>query len=394
MLDPAGSSAQVSHSLCKHLSELGCDVHVFTAPHWLRVSGANTTYRKRICFYRGTQMRSYNAQNAVYRMFWRIVRLMQHVWAMISICVIARKFDVVHTQILPLPAFDYFCLRVIAHRTPVVCTVHELVPHQSKYRRFTGACFGAIYRLARVLFVYTEYTGNRLVAELDIPREKVLKVPHGSLERLLDMKPNPVPSPSDEPPVVLFVGNIRADKGVDILIKAASYLRGKVPSFRLQIAGTPGIDVTALRDSALELGLQDCVEFHLGFLPEQEFAAYLSRATVVALPYRRIEQSGVAIAACTFGKAIVATRCGGLEELITEADNGLLVPIDDPIAFAEALATLILDGERRKACERRSKEYADTTLSWAPIASKTVAGYRIAMGQPGDLGHQVVTEQT
>jgi glycosyltransferase involved in cell wall biosynthesis len=392
MLDPAGSSAHVSHSLCNHLSELGCDVHVFTAPHWLRVSGSTTAYQKNICFYLGTQMRSYDARNAVYRMFWCIVRLMQHVWAMVSICVIARKFDVVHTQILPLPAFDYLCLRLIAHRTPVVCTVHELVPHRSKYRRFAGACFGAIYRLARVLFVYTEYTGNKLVAELGVPREKVLRVPHGSLEGLLETGPNPTPSSSEEPPVVLFVGNIRADKGLDTLIKAASCLRGKVPSFRLQIAGTPGIDVAALHDSAMELGLESFVEFHPGYLPEREFARYLSRATVVALPYRRIEQSGVAIAACTFGKAMVATRCGGLEELITEADNGLLVPIDDSIAFAEALATLILDGEKRRACERRSKHYADTTLSWKPIALKTVAGYGIAMGQPGDVGHQVVTE--
>jgi hypothetical protein len=53
------------------------------------------------------------------------------------------------------------------------------------------------------------------------------------------------------------------------------------------------------------------VDFRLGYLAEQAFADYVSRATVVALPYRRIEQSGVAIAACTFGKAIVATRCGG-----------------------------------------------------------------------------------
>lgn len=393
MLDAAASSVQVTHSLCNHLAEMGCEVHVFTAPHWLRTTSSvdsKMIYYPHVSFYRGTQMRSYEARNVPAKLFWRLVRLVQHVCAMISICLAARHFDVIHTQILPIPILDYFFLCFIARRTPVVCTVHELVPHNTKWRRLTGAFVRGIYQRADLLFFYTEYTGNRLIEELAIPPKKIFKVPHGNLEHLLRLKPDPVKSESD--PVVLFIGQIRRDKGVDTLVRAAAHLRDKIPNFKLRIAGNPGFDMASIFKLTRELGLQEIIEFRLGYLPEQDFAEYLNKATVVALPYRRIEQSGVAIAACTLGKALVGTRCGGVEELITEAGNGLLVPVDDPVAFADALALLLQDGSKRRYCEVQSEKYASGALSWGPIASKTINGYQIALKQRAPAAAPALTE--
>jgi|SRR5690348_1334094 len=385
MLDPAASSVQVTHNLCNHLVEAGCEAHVFTAPRWLLTTnalGKSTAYHLHIRFYRRTQSRSYHARTALSRLFWRSLRMAQHVWAMISISVAAKTFDVVHTQILPVPWFDYFCLRFIARKTPVVCTVHELVPHNSKYRRLTGAFFRRIYRAARLLLVYTDYTRDRLIHELRIAPEKILKIPHGNLEHLLRLKPPPGSLAPGQGPVALFIGGLRPDKGLDTLIKAAAHLRHKIANLKVQVAGMPGPGMAGILELVRRLELQDVVDFRLGYLAEQEFAAYLSRATVVALPYRRIEQSGVAIAACTFGKAIVATRCGGMAELIAEAGNGLLVPVDEPVSFAEALELLLRDDQKRRALELRSEHYARETLSWGPIAAKTVQAYGIAVRRP------------
>jgi glycosyltransferase involved in cell wall biosynthesis len=380
MLDAAGSSVQVTHNLANHLGELGCEVEVFTAPHWLRAVSACQpgSYRTRVVFYRGTQFQSYEARSAVAKHFWRIVRLIQHAAAMRAIYSMARHFDVVHTQILPVPLLDYFCLRLIARHTPVVCTVHELVPHGSRLQRFTGEVLKAIYRRASLLFVYTNHTRDRLVRQLGIAANKIVRIPHGNLEHMVELKGST--SYSEQPvPVILFIGGIRRDKGLDILIRAAGHLRKRVRSFKVCVAGTPGFDLSTIRKLVADLELQDLVDFHLGYLPEREFADYLSTATVVALPYRRIEQSGVAIAACTFGKAIVATRCGGVEELVTAARNGLLVPVDDPVALAEALAVLLVDHEKRRLFESRSFEYAREALSWEPIARQTTTGYRAAI---------------
>jgi glycosyltransferase involved in cell wall biosynthesis len=310
---------------------------------------------------------------------------------MVSICLNAKEFDLVHTQILPVPVLDCLLLAWISRRVPAVCTVHELVPHGSKFRRLTGFALRAIYKVADLLFVYTEYTRRRLVED-GIKPEKIRVVPHGALEHLLRIQTPSRPA-SKQAPVALFIGNIRADKGVDVLVAAATYLRAMVANFKIVIAGTPGFDMTDLQRFATRNGLHECLEFRLGYLSDSEFVAYLRNADVVVLPYRRIEQSGVAVAACTFAKAIVATQCGGVAELVAEAANGLLVPVDDPSALAKAVAEILLSPEKRDHFERQSQRYATQVLGWQAITSKTLAGYRLALGQIEQSDNEALLEQ-
>ena len=381
LLDPAASSCQVTHNLANHLSDLGCHVHVYTGPHWLRATqGDSTRYIVRILFYRGTQIRSYDAKSAVLRFIWRVCRLIQHIWGLLVIWNNARHFDIVHTQILSVPPLDYLCLCAIVRHRAVVCTVHELIPHSAWLRRWSAFVFRALYRKADMLFVFTEYTRRKLVQDFGLCPEKVISIPHGSLEHLVSLADTTLER-SDSVPVILFIGGIRRDKGLDVLIRAAAHLRSRGLRFTIRVAGIPGFDMTEMRALVAELGLRELVEFRLGYLQEREFAEQLSNATIIALPYRRIEQSGVAIAACTFGKAIVATRCGGLEELVTEAKNGLLVPIDDPNAFADALAALLQDPKKRKLLEEHSRIYARDVLSWNAIAAKTHGAYQCVLQQ-------------
>lgn len=376
LLDPAASSCQVTHNLANHLSDLGCHVHVYTAPHWLRAThGDSKRYTVRILFYRGTQIRSYDAKSAVLRIVWRLCRLIQHVWGLLVVWNNARHFDIVHTQILSFPPLDYLCLRAIVRHRAVVCTVHELVPHSAWLRRWSAFVFRALYRKADMLFAFTEYTRRKLMQDFGVCSEKIIPIPHGNLEHLLNLAQTTLKQ-SDSAPVILFIGGIRRDKGLDVLIRAGAHLQSQGICFTIHVAGTPGFDMREIRALVAELDLEESVVFRLGYLEEREFAEYMSKATIIALPYRRIEQSGVAIAACTFGKAIVATRCGGLEELVEEAHNGLLVPIDDPNAFADALASLLRDQEKRKLFEEHSRIYARDVLSWNAIAGRTIEAYQ------------------
>lgn len=391
MLDPAGSSVQVTHNLCKHLAASGCDVHVFTAPHWVRAvpDQGQSGYKSHIAFYRSTQLKSYDARNAITKLFWRAVRFIQHAKTMFILCATAKHFDVVHTQILPIPLVDAMFLHWISRRTPLVCTVHELVPHSSRFRRVTGAALNSIYRQASILFAYTKFTRERLIEELGIHPSKILIVPHGTLEHLLEVNPVSSSDTGNHVPIILFIGNIRRDKGLDILIDAVSRLRDKFSGFKLRIAGSPGYDMAPIRTRVALLHMENLIEFHLEYLDDEKFVSYMRDASVVALPYRRIEQSGVAIAACTLGKAIVATRCGGVGELVMEAGNGLLVPMDNAAAFAEALEVVLFDDSKRRLFERRSREYANRVLSWQSITLKTLAAYRLVLKQNTDISEQL-----
>ena len=74
------------------------------------------------------------------------------------------------------------------------------------------------------------------------------------------------------------------------------------------------------------------------YVPNEEVGTYFAAADVVVLPYAEASQSGVVTVASEFGLPVVATRVGGLPDVIVDGETGLLVPPGDPAAIAGALA--------------------------------------------------------
>ena len=104
---------------------------------------------------------------------------------------------------------------------------------------------------------------------------------------------------------------------------------------------------------ALAEGLPNArMEFR--YIPDSEVATYFAAADVVLAPYRTEAQSGVALTAFHFGRPVIATRVGGLPEVIEDGVNGLLVPPEDPAALATAVNRFFTD------CDRTAMEAAAT----------------------------------
>lgn len=381
MLDPSGATCGVTHNLCNALADLSCEVHWFTAPSCARAVARCRTreYRMHVAFYRRTQSRSYaGSTHRPVTLLWRLARLAGHLWMMARIVVIARRFDIVHVQWLPVPLLDILWLWWLTKRTAVVYTVHNRLPHDIRWKRLYSALYRVLYRLPRALFVHTSHTARGLVGEFGVPPERIVEIRHGSLDHLLDIPHVQAghAKPNGSTPLVALIGQIRHDKGLDVLLRATHRLLPELPNIRILVAGRPRVDMAPYFELVRRLDLSNVVEFRLGYLNEEELPALFRSATVVVLPYRSIDQSGVAVAACTFGKAIVASRCGGLEELVGEAENGLLVPVDDPERLADAIRELVLDRPQRARLELNSRRYAAGALSWEPIAAKTLETYR------------------
>lgn len=376
MIDPPASVCAVTHNLCNALADSGCEVHVCTGPYWMQSAGrcATRKYRLWIAFYRHTQLREIAARGRIARALWRVVRLASHVWTLGKLLWIARRFDVVHVQWLPVPALDLVWLWLVSRRAPVFYTVHNLLPHHTRTTWLTPLLWRLVYRIPRSLFVHARHTARGLVDRFGISPRKIVEIRHGNMQHLLELRPADAPAPSG-PPIVLFLGQIRREKGLDVLLRAAAFLRRRTARFRVLVVGRPLVDMRPHFELVRRLGLSDVVEFRLGYIEEEDLAAWLDRATVVALPYRAVDQSGIAVAACTLGKALVATRCGGVEELVREADNGILVPVEDAERLAVAIGDLLLDERRRRRYETNSRKYARETLSWRPIAEATLAAY-------------------
>jgi glycosyltransferase involved in cell wall biosynthesis len=198
-------------------------------------------------------------------------------------------------------------------------------------------------------------------------------------------------SQTEQPPpfhqTVMFFGNIEAYKGLDVLIRAFALLPEDLRArTQLLVAGSPNTDVVSLQKLARDLGIERCMVWKLGYIREEEVPQLFRSATIVALPYRAIDQSGVLMTAMAFGKAIVASRTGGFPEVITDRVNGILVTPGVVLELAAALQELLTNPARREAMERATSELARTELSWASSAKKTVALYETVLANqlPGN----------
>lgn len=164
--------------------------------------------------------------------------------------------------------------------------------------------------------------------------------------------------------VALFFGHVRPFKGLDIALKAIDRSEGDWIVF---IAGEVWWDDEQMyREMVAMLSIEGRVKIDFRFIPDDEIADVFAASDVVIAPYRREAQSGVALTAFHFGRAVIATDVGGLPEIIEEGKNGLLVPPEDPAALAGALDRFFA-GEMRDRLELGARESA-RRYNWSSYA--------------------------
>lgn len=147
-----------------------------------------------------------------------------------------------------------------------------------------------------------------------------------------------------QPPVVLGVGRLQPVKGYDVLLRAFSQVVQRMPA-RLVILGE-GDERSRLEQLACELNLKELVDMP-GFDPNP--FRYMRRAGVFVLPSRTEGMPVALIQALASGCPVVSTRSSsGVGEVLNGEQYGLVVPVDDVDALANAIVR-VLQGEQRHA---------------------------------------------
>jgi starch synthase len=111
-------------------------------------------------------------------------------------------------------------------------------------------------------------------------------------------------------------------------------------------------------------------------LSKREVIQLLSHSTLFACPSVYEPLGIVNLEAMACGTAVVASRTGGIPEVVADGETGLLVPPDDPAALADSINALTRDPERAKAMGTAGRERARTRFDWARIAEETAELYR------------------
>jgi len=113
-----------------------------------------------------------------------------------------------------------------------------------------------------------------------------------------------------------------------------------------------------------------------GMLTLPEVKQVLSASTVFVCPSVYEPLGIVNLEAMACGTAVVASKTGGIPEVVADGETGLLVPPDEPEALAESINTLTRDPDRAKAMGTAGRERAATQFDWARIAGQTAELYQ------------------
>ncbi len=178
------------------------------------------------------------------------------------------------------------------------------------------------------------------------------------------------PQRENEKPRLLFFGNIRRYKGVDVLVRALAVVE-KVLDVEVAIAGEFYIDPSPLRRLADELGVAHRICWHDQYVSNEQVPALFRSSDVVVLPYRDASQSGVVPLAYEFDVPVIATDVGGLSEVVLEGRTGFLVPTDDPRALAEAIIRYFQEG--RKSEFQQNIRSFKKVLNWDQVVEATLS---------------------
>lgn len=197
-------------------------------------------------------------------------------------------------------------------------------------------------RTARVVAIHNGVDTARLAEEI-AGHEPVKDMPRGAY--------------------IINVGTFETKKGQDVLVRAFARLRERRPDLSLVLVGRSGPQLQSLRDLIATLGLRDCVDLRLD-VPHAQTLSLIRSARVFALSSRQEPFGIVLLEAAYFTIPVVATRVGGVPEVIADGVSGLLVPADDVAALTEALARLLEDESLARRLADNARQRTLTEFTW------------------------------
>lgn len=344
---PGGVSSMVPYVQERFL-RMGWDMELFSIPKRVRGKGtepfafATFDWRR----YEGVPVVDKYMQTIRDYLWWTKLR-------------VKKSYDVIHAH-HPIAAL---VMKRVFPDTPVLMTIHSSYEKELSLNdrilsggpeeQFLTSLYGELEQAADRLMTVSESFRQYIAPYVKHP-ERIAVIRNGFDEKRF----KPI-SHENEVPQLITMCRLVPAKGLDILLRACAELKRRGLPFVLHVIGD-GPMREELEELAHQLGVYDDIIFYGYMLHPEEFMPFFD---VFVLPSRAESFGNVFAEAALCWLALIGTDVGGIPEQIEHGTNGLLVPVDDVGALADALEQVVVDPSfryelSRAAWERAKREYS------------------------------------
>lgn len=281
-----------------------------------------------------------------------------------------------------LELFNVLLARLLGMK--IVVTAHDVEAFKEglSVKRFVRWAYG----IADIVIAHNQISRQELIDQIGLNAGKIHVIKHGNHADYIredvtrEIARQRLGISVDEFAIVFF-GQIKEVKGVDVLLEAMPYVRGALDRrVKLVIAGKVWKDDFSKYQEIIDRhGLGDITDLQIRYIPDAELPYFYAAADVMALPYKRIYQSGVVLMAMTFGKPVLVSDIPGMTEVVTDGVTGLVFRSEDPADMARQLIAAGKDSQRLAEIAAKGRELMMSEYAWSRIGQSTAECYRMLL---------------
>ncbi len=290
----------------------------------------------------------------------------------LSISIKRQNYDIVH---FIGESLSILILRILFLRKKTIHTLHEVTEHEVNGRKSLSRYLllkFLTYNKCKIIFHssiskerFIQFSGMSIFRSYNIT-ERLYIIPFGLFETFNCFSADEFVE--EDGNSVLFFGRITTYKGLKYLLGSLDYLKAKIPSIKIIIAGEGKIELDLINNSNIEIINRQ--------LSNEEITFYIKKSKIILCPYLSASQSGIPMVSFLFGKPVIATNVGGFPEMIEHMKTGLIIPVADSKAISDAIELLLTNKELLNSMSKNIFiKYNHNNQSWNNLALETYKLY-------------------
>jgi glycosyltransferase involved in cell wall biosynthesis len=277
------------------------------------------------------------------------------------------KIRIVHLQFFDLGIVNFLVLILsLFFDFTKILTLHDISSFKKDKVRFIE---NWILNRFKYIIVHNKLSEKELILK-GYKKNRIRIIPHGNylpFVEKLDYKKN-----SDDVLQLLFFGQIKKVKGLDILLKALAIVSKQTSNIHLTIAGRPWHDdKKKYEDLIKKLNIQRFVTINFNFIPDEDVALYFEKSDVVILPYKRIYQSGVLLLTMSYGRVCLTSNLPAFLEIIEHKKTGYVFESENQYSLSNVILDILKDKSKLKEINSNASSILESKFDWNNIGFLT-----------------------